>query len=178
MSEFDRELIEILETYGGNRKQALREKPGLEYLYALSDLRENLMDWYPFCPEGRLLQVGSDYGALTGVYSRKTAMVDVLDVSEENLKVNWLRHVQAEGRENINYYTGSIEAYQDSMCRDGYDYIVFAGSLGENSREQIQAAKRLLKPEGQLLVTVCNPFGMKYWAGAKKDSFSFSNNQT
>ena len=95
MSEFDRELIEILETYGGNRKQALREKPGLEYLYALSDLRENLMDWYPFCPEGRLLQVGSDYGALTGVYSRKTAMVDVLDVSEENLKVNWLRHVQA-----------------------------------------------------------------------------------
>ncbi|MCI8725561.1 MAG: glycosyltransferase [Hungatella sp.] len=178
MSEFDRELIEILETYGGNRKQALREKPGLEYLYALSDLRENLMDWYPFCPEGRLLQVGSDYGALTGVYSRKTAMVDVLDVSEENLKVNWLRHVQAEGRENINYYTGSIEAYQDSMCRDGYDYIVFAGSLGENSREQIQAAKRLLKPEGQLLVAVCNPFGMKYWAGAKKDSFSFSKNQT
>lgn len=177
MSEIGRKLIEILEIYGGNRKQALRENPNLDYLYALSDQRESLMDWYPFCPDGRLLQVGSDYGALTGVYSRKVAVVDVLDESEEDLKVNWMRHVQIDGRENINYYTGSIEAYPDDMCRDGYDYIVFAGSLMEDCKEQIRMAKRLLKPEGQLLVAVCNPFGMKYWAGAPKDRFSFSKNQ-
>ncbi len=177
MSEISTELLEILKTYGGDRKKALRENPRLEYLYALSDQRENLMDWYPFRPDGRLLQVGSDYGALTGVYSRKMAMVDVLDESEEDLRVNWLRHVQTDGRGNINYYTGSIEAYPDEMCQDGYDYIVFVGALGQNSREQIQAAKRLLKPQGQLLVVVCNPFGMKYWAGAAKDEFSFSRNQ-
>lgn len=177
MSEISTELLEILKTYGGDRKQALRENPRLEYLYALSDQRENLMEWYPFHPDGRLLQVGSDYGALTGVYSKKTALVDVLDESEEDLKVNWLRHVQIEGRQNINYYTGDIEAYLDSMCQEGYDYIVFAGSLKEDGRRQIQAARRLLKPQGQLIIAVCNPFGMKYWAGASKDRFSFSKNQ-
>lgn len=177
MSEIGKELMEILETYGSDRKRALRENPSLAYLYALSDQRENLMDWYPFRPEGRLLQVGSDYGALTGVYSRKTAAVDVLDESEEDLKVNWFRHVEIDGRDNINYYTGSIEAYPGSMCQDGYDYIVFAGSLKGNGKDQIQAAKQLLKEEGQLIVVACNPFGMKYWAGAGKDTFSFSKNQ-
>ncbi len=177
MNEIGKELMEILETYGSDRKRALREHPGLAYLYALSDQRENLMDWYPFRPEGRLLQVGSDYGALTGVYSRKTAAVDVLDESEENLKVNWFRHVEIEGRDNINYYTGSIEAYTGTMCQEGYDYIVFVGSLKGDGTTQIQAARQLLKPGGQLLVAVCNPFGMKYWAGAQKDDFSFSKNQ-
>ena len=48
MKQIEKELMELLKAYGGDRKQALKEHPGLEYLYALSDQRENLMEWYPF----------------------------------------------------------------------------------------------------------------------------------
>ncbi len=181
MKQIEKELMELLKAYGGDRKQALKEHPGLEYLYALSDQRENLMEWYPFRAEGRLLQVGSDFGALTGLYSQKVAAVDVLDESEDNLKVNWLRHVEQEGRTNIQYYVGTIMDYMDSVeTEEGdclpkkYDYVVFAGSLDEKAKEQIRAAKRLLKPGGELVAAVCNPFGMKYWAGAPKDKNCFS----
>jgi len=88
MNEISRELINSLNKYHGDRKQILKEHPRLDYLYALSDQRENLMEWYPFRPESTLLQVGSDYGALTGVYSRKVASVDVLDESPERLAMN------------------------------------------------------------------------------------------
>ena len=52
MKQIEKELMELLKAYGGDRKQALKEHPGLEYLYALSDQRENLMEWYPFRVEG------------------------------------------------------------------------------------------------------------------------------
>lgn len=185
--DISRELIRILKTYKGDRKQALKEHVRLDYLYALSDQRENLMEWYPFRADACLLEVGSGYGALTGVYSRKTAHVDVLDSSEENLEVNCLRHRELARRQNISYYKGEICSYalqggslkeafakEDGIFAKKYDYIVFAGTLGENAREEIRAAKALLKPEGELLVAACNPFGLKYWAGAKKDAFSFS----
>lgn len=176
------ELIRILKTYKGDRKQALKEHARLDYLYALSDQRENLVEWYPFRSDGTVLEVGSGYGALTGVYSRKTAHVDVLDPSQENLEVNRLRHGELAGRQNIRWYQGEICSFarQQDNLKDGaglgrtYDYIVFAGTLGENAEEEIEAAKSLLKPDGQLLVAACNPFGLKYWAGARKDSVSFS----
>ena len=174
MSEISRELIDILKKYEGDRKQILKEHPRLDYLYALSDQRENLVEWYPFRPEATLLQVGSDYGALTGVYSRKVARVDVLDESEENLQVNRLRHVEFEGRSNIRYFQGSVVDY---AADKKYDYVIFAGSLNQDSQAQIAATKNLLKPDGQLIVAACNPYGVKYWAGAEKDEHSFSKDK-
>jgi len=184
------ELIRILKTYKGDRKQALKEHVRLDYLYALSDQRENLMEWYPFRAGGRLLEVGSGYGALTGVYSRKTAHVDVLDPSKDDLEVNCLRHRELAGRDNISYYKGDICSFalldgnladvfsgRETALAGGpsrYDYIVFVGSLGEDAENEIKAAKTLLKPDGELLVAACNPFGLKYWAGAEKDANSFS----
>jgi len=173
-NDISREIEEILETYEGDRKRALQEHPRLDYLYALSSQRENLMDWYPFRPEGRLLEAGSGLGALTGVYSRKLAEVVVVDPSEEDLRVNRLRHVKQGGQENIHYYTGTIMDYAASGEAGTFDYIVFAGSLDQDSQAQIQAAKALLKPDGELIAVTCNPFGMKYWAGAPRDAHSFS----
>lgn len=171
--ELGRELWDILEQYKGDRHQILKDHVRLDFLYALSDQRENLMDWYPFASEGALLQVGSGYGALTGVYAGKVSRVDVLDESWENLEVNRLRHVTLGGRENIGYHTGRLCGYART-CEDRYDYVVFVGSMGEQAAKEIQAAKGLLRPGGEILVAVCNPFGVKYWAGAAPDRYSFS----
>lgn len=173
--DISRELMEAFHIYHGDRHQILKDHIRVDYLYALSGQRESLLDWYPFRPEGTLLQVGSDYGALTGVYSRKVSWVDVLDESEENMAMNRLRHVETEGRDNIAYHKGNICLYA-ARCEKKYDYIVFVGTLGENPEKQIQAAKRLLNPEGEIIAAVCNPLGIKYWAGVPKDDYSFTKN--
>ena len=173
--DISQELMEAFKTYGGDRHQLLKDHIRVDYLYALSGQRESLVDWYPFRPEGTLLQVGSDYGALTGVYARKVSRVDVLDESEENLAMNRLRHVETDGRDNVAYHKGGICLY-GARCEETYDYIVFVGSLGDNPKKQLQAAKRILKPEGEILVAACNPLGIKYWAGVPKDQNSFSKN--
>ena len=48
MGQTAEKLLELLEQYGGDEKQILRENRELEYFYALSDMRENLLEWYPF----------------------------------------------------------------------------------------------------------------------------------
>ena len=106
--DISRELITVLEKYKGDTRQILKDHVRLDYLYALSKLRENLMDWYPFREGGTLLEVGSGYGALTGVYAEKVSWVDVLDESEDDLEVNRLRHVKLERRNNIGYCQGNL----------------------------------------------------------------------
>lgn len=175
MKDISRELIAILDKYGTDYKRALQENSRLDYLYALSDIRENLLEWYPFPEEAALLQVGSDYGALTGLYSRRVRQVVVLDESEENLHVN-RRRQEDEGRENITYIAGSLPEYA-AQGKPQFDIVVLAGSLMPPYEDFIRAAKSVLKPDGRLITAVCNQFGMKYWAGAKKDEHSFSKRE-
>ena len=63
MKKINQELIALFDKYGSDRRRALRENKKLSYLYALADLRENLLDWYQFDPEQQALQIGADAGA-------------------------------------------------------------------------------------------------------------------
>ncbi len=178
-TELERKLLGLIRTYGADPKAILGANPRLEYLYALSPQRENLLEWYPFRGEGTLLQVGSDFGALTGLYAGKVSRVDVLDPSWGNLEINRLRHVEQGPYKNINYVQGTLAEYI-SQTKELYDYVAIIGDLeqdalnaGEGDAE-IKAAKSLLKPDGELLMAVCNPFGIKYWAGAARDERSLS----
>lgn len=174
MNDISKDIMDLLERYGTDTKLALKEHSHLAYLYALSDMRENLLEWYPFKAEGRLLQWGSDYGALTGLYSRRVSEVVVLDESEENLRVNGMRHGESG---NITYVKSGLPEYGAGLGgqeEQAFDYVVLIGSLTEDCQRQIEAAKSLLKPDGELIVAVCNRFGMKYWAGAKRDELNLT----
>ena len=102
------EILALLDKYGNDTKRALKENKKLEYLYALAPLRENLLEWYEFRKGGRLLQAGADFGALTGLYLRKTGSVTVLDESEESLEVVRRRY---RGETGLRLECGSLTAY-------------------------------------------------------------------
>ncbi len=178
-TEVERRLLGLIKTYGADEKAILGANPKLEFLYALSPQRENLLEWYPFRREGTLLQVGADFGALTGLYARRVSRVDVIDPSWANLEINRLRHAGQDGYKNINYVQGTLAEYI-SQAKGLYDYIMLIGDLeqdelsAEESAAEIEAAKSLLKPDGELIAAVCNPLGIKYWAGAAKDAHSLS----
>lgn len=168
MNDISPELRKLYQNYNGDIKTLLKENPRLDYLYALSEIRENLLEWFEFKPEGTLLEVGSDYGALTGLYSRRVKEVTVLDPSQNNISFNRLRY---QKRDNIRYVTGELLTY---TSEEKYDYIVFAGSLTQSCEEEIRKAKLLLKPTGTLIVAIANRLGLKYSVGAVNELFKRS----
>lgn len=167
MSDISPEIRELLKQYHGDTKAILKEYPRLDYLYALSDMRENILEWFDFNADGRLLEVGSGYGALTGLYARRVRSVTVLDPYRPNLEVNRLRH-QEYG--NITYVEGTLDSFSDG---GEFDYVVMIGSLEAPYAARIEKAKSLLKPGGKLIVAVCNRLGLKYKAGALPEKTAF-----
>jgi 2-polyprenyl-3-methyl-5-hydroxy-6-metoxy-1,4-benzoquinol methylase len=170
MNDLSPEIRNLYVKYQGDIKTLLKENPNLDYMYALSDIRENLLEWFEFDESASLLQIGSDYGALTGLYSRKVKQVTVLDSNHNNLSFNRLRH---QKRDNINYVTGSLDTYTG----EHFDYVVMIGSLDEPYEDQIRKAKALLKPEGTLILSLSNRLGLKYQAGAIANSSMLSRQE-
>lgn len=166
------EILALLDKYGTDTKRALKENKKLEYLYALAPLRENLLEWYDFKGEGRLLQAGADFGALTGLYLRRMKDVTVLDESEESLNVVEARY---RGETGLKLICDSLLRFAEkSEYRGAFQYVTLIGALSEKDSPdaQIEAAKALLAPGGTLLFAACNQFGLKYFAGAGRDAVS------
>ena len=88
MKDLNKKLISLIREYGDDRTAALNSCVDLDCFMALSPLRENLLEWYEFQADGELLQVGADYGALTGLFKRRVKAVTVWDESEEHCAVS------------------------------------------------------------------------------------------
>ncbi len=170
MNDITPEIRKLFLKYNGDIKTLLQENPNVDYLYALSDIRENLLEWYEFDQNASLLQIGSDYGALTGLYSRRVKDVTVLDPNEKDLSFNRLRN---QKQENIRYVTGELDTFEE----EGFDYVVIIGSLKKPYDGQIKRAKSLLKPDGKLILALCNRLGLKYQAGAVPDQVRLSRTE-
>ena len=168
MGELSGELLALFEKYGTDCKRILKENKKLEYLYALSVLRENILEWYEFRSEGRTLQLGADWGALTGLLAARTASVTVLDSRKRNLQVVKARYPKLD---NLICCEGAVTNGAWRTDEAGYDYVTLIGTMdgSENKHTQIEAAKQLLVPGGTLFVAVDNRFGLKYMAGAAGD---------
>lgn len=174
---YNKEILNLIYKYGKDTKLALQENKKLPYLYALAELRENILDWYVFEPEASLLQVGADYGALTGLFLRKTGAVTVLDSSEESLHLVKQRY---RGEENLETVCGGLlDLAAEEKSEASYQYVTVIGTLDAeySLQEQLQAAKKVLCPGGVLMLAVCNTFGIKYFAGARRDAVTVTRNE-
>ena len=183
MKKIDEEIQALLKEHKGNVREILEQNSRLDYLYALSSQRELLLEWYDFKSDASLLQVGADYGAMTGLFRRSVSRVTVLDESKKALETVQMRY---PGAPNIRYEEGTLsdyaqkhkkEAEDDQKSEQKYDYIVFAGTLEAPYEEQIQTAKSLLAPDGVLIIAVANTLGMKYFAGSREDENALSKKQ-
>lgn len=112
----------ILDAFrNGTDEQLLRNSNQWPVLYHLSDIRENLLEWYPFDQNGRLLEVGSGCGALTGLFSRKVKKVTCIELSKKRSLINAERNQE---RENIEIKIGNFE---DIKLDEKFDYVTLIG---------------------------------------------------
>ena len=83
MNDFSYEILDLLKKYENDTKAALAGETCPQCLYAFSPLRENLFEWVEFEPDSRVLEIGSDYGAVTGILAKRAGQVVVLDPRDE-----------------------------------------------------------------------------------------------
>ena len=176
MRKIDDEIQALLSEHRGDIRSILQDNHRLDLLYALSSQRELLLEWYEFEPDAEVLQVGADYGALTGLLRTSVKQVTVLDETESALETVRQRY---PGVANIHYCKDSLMGFAGEACAEGkkYDYVIFAGTLTASYEEHIRAAKSLLKPTGILIVAAANALGMKYFAGTSEEENALTKRQ-
>ena len=142
------------------------------HLYHLSDIRENILEWYDFDPKGSLLEIGSGCGALTGLFCRKVDHVVCIELSKRRSMINVTRN---EEHDNLTVMLGNFE---DIRLDEKFDYVTLIGVFeysicyinSDNPfMDMLERAKSFLKPGGKLLIAIENKYGLKYFAGATED---------
>lgn len=175
MRRIDEEIQALLKEHNGDVRAVLENNAQLDYLYALSEQRRLLLDWYEFEPDAELLQVGADYGAMTGLYRTSVKRVTVLDAEEKALETVRMRW---SGADNIDYVKVDLIGFAADESAGKFDYVVMAGGSAERiTQAQIDAAKLLLKPDGILIMAVPNALGIKYLAGSQTEEHGLTKQQ-
>ena len=164
------EMLEIVKE--GKQKEILHSSSNWPILYHLSDIRENLLEWYTFSKQCRILEVGSGCGALTGLLSRKAEWVTCIELSEKRSLINAYRNQQCG---NVKIMIGN---FQDIEIEGKYDYITLIGvweyaGLYIDSKtpylEMLETIKKYLKKDGKIIIAIENKMGLKYLNGAAED---------
>ena len=106
-----------------NQKQheVLRTSNEWAVLYHLSDIRENLLEWYPFTKQDDILEIGSGCGAVTGLLSRKAKSVTCVELSRRRSLINAYRNQDCD---NVTIMLGNFE---DIKLSQSFDYITLIG---------------------------------------------------
>ncbi|MBE5845314.1 MAG: methyltransferase domain-containing protein [Butyrivibrio sp.] len=172
----------------------IKDEKELVFFYHLSEMRKSLYNWYDFRNDGKLLEVGAGFGALTGLFCEKCASVTALAESEyqadairvrhskyDNLSVYGLdsENAEADFEDNSDreLMSGVIDGDAllealDRLAGEKFDYIVLTGILERISsgrEELLMRIKGLLAPKGKLLIATENRYGMKYLCGERED---------
>lgn len=158
----------------GRQDEVLAAGSQWPVLYHLSDIRENLLEWYPFSRDASVLEIGSGCGALTGLLSRKVKEVTCIELSEKRSMINAYRNRECG---NVKIMIGNFQSIEPAL-KEQYDYITLIGVWeyaglyvdGENPYlEMLEIAKKHLKKDGKIIIAIENKMGIKYWNGAPED---------
>lgn len=165
------ELLEACKN--GTCEELLYNSNQWPVLYHLSNIRENLLEWYPFSKDADILEIGSGCGAITGILSKNAKTVTCIELSEKRSLINAYRHEECD---NIKIMIGNFQDIEPHI--EKYDYITLIGVWeysglyinGNNPYlEMLNIAKKHLKQNGRIIIAIENKMGLKYWNGAVED---------
>ena len=161
-NEIDRIIIDLVEEHEAEYYDGLipSDSPW-EVFMNLTRMRNSLLNWYSFVKDAAILEVGSGYGALTGILCDRGKQVIALENSMIRARIICKRY---SARENLKVYAGTLDQIQSGSV----DYIVVTGELPdkkENRKTFLEILRSKLKYDGKILIATENRFGLKYFCG-------------
>ena len=169
MQDIYDKILEIVKS-GENIEEFLTRESEWEYLYNLSSIRKNIIEWYDFDPEGSLLEIGGECGPITGLFCERLKKVVSIEASSAKSQINTERNKKYN---NLEVITSDFENID---LDEKFDYITLIGSLERSNyyfkcknaeSKMIEKAKSFLKNDGTLIIALDNKYAIKYWAGTK-----------
>ena len=169
--EIEDELLEIVTT-NKDYTEILKRDNRWPILYHLSNIRENLFEWYEFKKSDSVLEIGSGCGALTGMLCRKAGQVTCIELSKKRSLINASRNKSCDNLEII------VGNFQDIKIDRKFDYVTLIGVLeyapsymgtDEPFAAMLTKIRNFLRPGGKVIIAIENKFGLKYFAGATED---------
>jgi len=169
--DIEEELLSIVKTRS-DYDEILQKDNRWPILYHLSPIRQNILNWYPFDPNGNCLEIGAGCGAITGMLCQKLAKVTAVELSKRRATINFERN---KAYDNLEIIVGNLN---NIVFDEKFDYITligvleYAGSFTKTQNPYLDFLKKiraLLKPEGRLFIAIENRYGLKYFSGAKED---------
>lgn len=140
---------------------------------AVSNYRQNILNWYDFKKGSNLLEIGACFGELTGLFCEKCRNVVAVEFSKNRGEIIEKRWGE---KDNLEVIIGNLK---DISFNQKFDYITLMGCMdyaedlmgdGNNSYlSMLEFARDLLNEDGVILLATDNSFGIKYLAGEKSE---------
>jgi 2-polyprenyl-3-methyl-5-hydroxy-6-metoxy-1,4-benzoquinol methylase len=141
--------------------------------YHFSGVRANLLRPFEAELQGALtLEIGAGCGAITRYLAEAGAEVLALEGSPRRARIAQSR---TEGLSNVTLLTDNFDHFETDLR---FDVITLIGVLEYAGRfvqganptvAMLEKVRRLLKPNGRLIIAIENQYGLKYFAGALED---------
>lgn len=169
--DIEDEILKIVRN-NASYEDILKDTDNWAIFYHLSPVRRNLLEWYDFDKNKTLLEIGGGCGAFAGMFAQKLQTVKVVELSRRRAEIIYQRHINYE---NLEIIVGNLN---DIEFEQKFDYVTLIGVLeyagkftegNEPFKIFLENVKKLLKPDGKLIIAIENKFGLKYWAGARED---------
>lgn len=166
----ENEILEIVKE--GREEEILKKDDRWPILYHLSEVRKNILSWYPFEKDKSILEIGCGCGAITNLFCEKNLSITAVESSKRRAIITAIR--------NKNYSKLKIDVGDFNLIEynQKYDYITLIGVLeyapmfcksNNPFKDLLTKCRNLLKDSGYLFIAIENRLGIKYWAGATED---------
>ena len=162
----------IKETEGEDYSHILAIDDRWQVFYHLSQMRTSILNWYEFKEDSEILEIGGEFGALTGLLCDRCKNVTTVEYGEFKAKAIQERYSK---RENLDIYAGNI---LEMPLEQKFDYIVMIGCMerqcGGSKEPQkyinyLKYIRHFLKSDGKILIAVENKYGLRYFCGEKEN---------
>ena len=147
------ELLEVLQAaLKTEKKDILEETNDINVIHAISNVRENILSWYPFNKENSLLELGSTYGEITKLLCEKSKNVISIVKNKANAEYIEKRYKNIE---NLEIIVGNADEIQ---IEKKFDIIVI--EKYENYLENSKFISEHLNPNGKIILMFDNLMGI------------------
>ncbi len=125
-AQFLTELYDIIRQQDNEEyENIISEKASYPYLYHLSGIRQNLIDWIPMHKDMRVLERNPECGALTGKLLEKAGTVTCVAEDAQHAELIKARYKSAKEELVILQEPDFLAA----SCMEKYDVILIVGSF-------------------------------------------------
>jgi SAM-dependent methyltransferase len=139
--------------------------------YHLARERGNILRPLSLQPDFRILEIGAGCGAVTRYLGETCATVDALEPTPQRASIARLR---TRDLSSVEIFVGELS---DIPEEPAYDVVVIVGVLeyvgGSNGHEDrvefLHAARKRLRPGGNVVCAIENRLGVQYLAGAPEE---------